>query len=145
MKKNKAFTIIELLVVIAIIGILTVIITSNFATSKSKARDVKRISDINQIQLVLELLFDRCNTYPSALSIGTVLCGSYSLGTFTSTIPTDSGTSYGYVNTGSDYILRADLENYSSVLIDDKDGDFSSSSDNGCEDSSYYYYCVQSK
>ena len=63
-KNNRGFTLIELLVVIAIIGILTAIVTANFATAKSKSRDAKRISDLAQLQLAMELFFDRCNRYP---------------------------------------------------------------------------------
>jgi prepilin-type N-terminal cleavage/methylation domain-containing protein len=61
---KKGFTLVELIVVIAIIGILTGIVTTNFASSRSRARDAKRISDLGHIQLALELYFDRCKQYP---------------------------------------------------------------------------------
>ncbi|MDQ2933167.1 MAG: type II secretion system GspH family protein, partial [bacterium] len=53
-----------LLVVIAIIGLLTGIVFTNLSPAKSRARDAKRISDLGQIQLALELYFDRCKEYP---------------------------------------------------------------------------------
>jgi general secretion pathway protein G len=65
---KNGFTLIELLVVLAIIAILTAIVTTNFTTSKSKARDAKRVSDIAQIQLALEMVFDKCNAYPEGIS-----------------------------------------------------------------------------
>jgi prepilin-type N-terminal cleavage/methylation domain-containing protein len=61
---KKGFTLVELMVAIAIMALLTGIITVNLTKSRAKARDAKRISDIGQLQLALELYFDRCNKYP---------------------------------------------------------------------------------
>jgi prepilin-type N-terminal cleavage/methylation domain-containing protein len=63
--KDAGFTLVELMVVIAIIAILTGIITTNFTSSRAKARDAKRISDLGHIQLAIELYFDRCKQYPA--------------------------------------------------------------------------------
>jgi prepilin-type N-terminal cleavage/methylation domain-containing protein len=62
---KKGFTLIELLVVIAIIGILSSVVLASLSTARQKSRDAKRISDIGQIQLALELYFDRVQSYPS--------------------------------------------------------------------------------
>ena len=62
---KKGFTLIELLVVIAIIGILSSVVLASLSTARQKSRDAKRISDIGQIQLALELFFDASQTYPS--------------------------------------------------------------------------------
>lgn len=139
-KYTNGFTLIELLVVIAIIGILTAIITANFSTAKSKSRDAKRISDIAQIQLTLEQVFDRCNKYPLQISnnqygIGaiddsaTVCFGKDSLGAdipynvkyFISKLPTNTDNSpYQYIvnDAQNDYLLIATLENLNPVLKD---------------------------
>src|SRR3989344_2967293 len=63
---------IELLVVIAIIGVLASIVLASLNTSRRKSRDARRISDIKQIQLALDLSFDAQNpvTYPPAPVIG---------------------------------------------------------------------------
>lgn len=61
----RGFTLIELLVTIAIIALLTGIVMTSLAPSKGKARDAKRISDLGNIQLALELYFDRCKEYPA--------------------------------------------------------------------------------
>ena len=61
---HRAFTLVELLVVIAIIALLTGIIVSNIVNSRSKARDGKRISDLGQLQLAMNLYYDRCKQYP---------------------------------------------------------------------------------
>jgi len=46
---KKSFTLIEILIVIAIIGIITSFIGINYSASQKKARDTKRIADMNTI------------------------------------------------------------------------------------------------
>ncbi|HEY9583744.1 MAG TPA: type II secretion system protein [Candidatus Paceibacterota bacterium] len=143
--KSSGFTLVELLVVIAIIAILTGIITSNFTQAKAKSRDAKRISDIAQLQLALELAFDRCNVYPpadgpSSLSNSTSLdidspidignCvkddnTDYSMRDFMSVIPTENGIPYTYAVSSDryDYVLKAFLEKDTSAMTDDVDGE----------------------
>lgn len=54
----KGFTLIELLVVIAIIGVLASIVLASLNSARRKSRDARRITDVKQIQLALELFFD---------------------------------------------------------------------------------------
>lgn len=68
MKKNKGFTLIELLVVIAIIGILSSVVLASLNSAREKSRDAKRVSDIKQLQLALELYFDTNGEYPALLT-----------------------------------------------------------------------------
>lgn len=135
-KKSKGFTLIELLVVIAIIGILTAIVTANFTSARARSRDAKRISDLAQIQLALELFFDRCNQYPTDITqanINTVYnnCPSGTTGirlsTYISQIPnpplsTDPAYASNYFinNTTSptDYLLKVKLELNNNALQD---------------------------
>jgi prepilin-type N-terminal cleavage/methylation domain-containing protein len=67
MKKN-AFTLVELLIVIAIIGIFTAILFGSISSSKAKGRDVRRITDMKQIQIALALYLDNKREYPVGLS-----------------------------------------------------------------------------
>ncbi len=66
-RKNQGFTLIELLVVIAIIGVLASVVLASLNTARKKSRDARRIADIKQIQLALELYFDGTapNSYPT--------------------------------------------------------------------------------
>ncbi len=57
-KSRRGFTLIELLVVIAIIGILASIVLASLNTARRKSRDARRIADLKQIQLALELFAD---------------------------------------------------------------------------------------
>ena len=61
-KKNQkfltGFTLIELLVVIAIIGLLATIVMVSLNTARGKARDARRMGDIKQMMLALEMYYD---------------------------------------------------------------------------------------
>ena len=57
-KNSTGFTLIELLVVISIIALLSSIVMSALNSARMKARDTKRIQDLKQIQIALELYKD---------------------------------------------------------------------------------------
>ncbi|MBI3305775.1 type II secretion system protein [Candidatus Nomurabacteria bacterium] len=68
-KKNKfltGFTLIELLVIIAIISLLSSIVLVNLKSVTARARDAKRVSELNQIRIALELYYDTYGGYPSS-------------------------------------------------------------------------------
>jgi len=60
----SAFTLVELLVVIAIIGILSTLSTVALNSARSKARDSRRLSDIHNISLALEMYYSDFGAYP---------------------------------------------------------------------------------
>ena len=64
MKKQRSFTLIELLVVIAIIGILAAIALPSLANVRAKARDARRLADLDQLAKAVELYFSDNNQYP---------------------------------------------------------------------------------
>ncbi len=61
---RRGFTLIELLVVIAIIGILSSVVLASLNSARKKSRDARRIADLKQIQLALEMYYSDNNTYP---------------------------------------------------------------------------------
>ncbi len=76
-KRNKGFTLIELLVVIAIIGILSSVVLASLNSARRKARDARRIADIKQLQLAIEMYFDANRQYPTALSTALLVTTGY--------------------------------------------------------------------
>ncbi len=66
---NKGFTLIELLVVIAIMMILSSVVTVSLASAKAKARDARRLHDLDQIRTALDLYYTDHGYYPG------VACG----------------------------------------------------------------------
>ncbi len=122
--KNKGFTLIELLVVIAIIGLLASIVLVSLNSARAKARDTKRIADLKQIRIALEMYYDTNNNYPVATTAVNSSSGSAtwisglspSYITSVPADPTNSGTGsyYYYYKTtagGASYELNARMEN----------------------------------
>jgi type IV pilus assembly protein PilA len=66
--KSSGLTLIELLVVIGIIAILASIIFVSTNTGRQKARDTKRISDIQAIILALDQYVEANTVYPDAIA-----------------------------------------------------------------------------
>jgi prepilin-type N-terminal cleavage/methylation domain-containing protein len=114
---KRGFTLIELLVVIAIIGILSSVVLASLNSARQKSRDARRLSDVKQMQLALELYYDANGSYPSAAS---------SLApTYIATVPTDpqGGAAYSYAGLGSgatctSYHLGATLEDTGHSALD---------------------------
>jgi len=67
---TTGFTLIELLAVIAIIGILSSVVLASITTARIKSHDAKRIADLGQLSLALEMYFDVNQSYPSTTPSG---------------------------------------------------------------------------
>ena len=123
---KRGFTLIELLVVIAIIGILASIVLASLDSARKKGRDARRISDVKEIQLALELYYDAHGVYPPSIPSTLVSEG------FISVMPTDPSNqaSYSYApyaatsggTVCSSYHLGASLETAgATTLLSDAD------------------------
>lgn len=73
---SSGFTLVELLVVIAIISVLATLLLLQLGVARAKARDTKRIADINQVTSAVELYFDD-NGFYFANTTMTSLAPSY--------------------------------------------------------------------
>jgi len=61
---KRGFTLIELLVVIAIIGMLSSVVLASLNSARTKSRDVRRLTDVRQLQTALEMYYNDHNAYP---------------------------------------------------------------------------------
>lgn len=66
--KSYGFTLIELLVVISIIGFLSTLTVIAVNNARLKARDSKRVSNVQQVRTALELYYNDANSYPATIS-----------------------------------------------------------------------------
>lgn len=127
---KRGFTLIELLVVIAIIGILSSVVLASLNSARQKGRDARRVSDIKQIQLALELYYDAHSNYPTALSVANLVTAPNN---YISVIPADPSATvacttgaeascYKFAALGSgatcsSYHIGATLENTSNTVL----------------------------
>lgn len=142
--RNRGFTLIELLVVIAIIGILSSVVLASLNSARQKSRDARRVGDVKQLQLALEMYYDTEGDYPTTAE---GLLGEL-VPTYIPAEPLDpqSGASYTYgsIVASSSYVLRATLESTThKALGTDINGTVAADGGNvDCADASGYY-CVR--
>lgn len=135
MKSSRGFTLIELLVVIAIIGILSSVVLASLNNARVKGRDAKRVSDLSQLKLALELYFDSERRYP--VGTGTTTLAGQIVPDYIPVFPLDplSTGTYQYTGTATSYILAATLEDENhAALTGDIDGTVSGIA---CDDPTY--------
>ena len=121
---KSGFTLIELLIVFAIMSLLTGLGIGAFMTSRLRARDAKRKSDLENITRALELYYNDMGVYPTDDGTGKILGREWGTGKlilgrgadeviYMNELPKDPGPStYLYKSTaGSNFLIFARLEN----------------------------------
>lgn len=100
--KTRGFTLIELLVVIAIIGLLSSVVLASLNGARKKGRDARRLADLKQLQVAMELYYSEQATpaYPASTA-ALVTAGNISV------LPKDPGTNAAYT-----YALKSDGQFY---------------------------------
>ncbi len=123
-RHSRGFTLVELLVVIAIIGILATLLLLQLGVARQRARDAKRIADVNQTRTAVELYFDDSGTYPAVATYAAL--GALLVPKYLTQLPVDplntSPHTYNYAYSGATkYHIWGDLETYSQSLKSDAD------------------------
>ena len=73
-KEHRGFTLIELITVIAIIGLIASIAMVAVSRARMSGRDARKISDLKQINLALNLFYDKLGRYPKNYNCGVTFC-----------------------------------------------------------------------
>lgn len=116
METKRGFTLIELIVVITIIAVITVVGTVNYGATNRRARDSRRMADVEKIRIALEMARQIGTTYPVAVT------GSASAleTNYISVLPTDPKSSNDYYYerpTNYTYSIGASMEDTGSTNV----------------------------
>jgi len=138
MNKNKmGFTLFELLVSISIIAILTAIASMSFSGAQRKARDSRRVSDMNTVQKALEQYYSFSSyTYPLVPGKWTATNGQVVLEVF----PIDPK------GVGVSYLTTMDVNGY--CICGQLENNIGNSADAGCGafvNGTGGYYCIKNQ
>ena len=125
--KNKGFGLVGILIVVGIIalaggyyynqnsslinGEVEEAVTEEREEAVAKSRDVKRISDLKQVQLALEMYLNSNGTYPVATSYKTLVAKDFLNRDYLYSMPNDEEKSFTYLSlSGETYCLGATME-----------------------------------
>ncbi len=104
--KNDGFTLVELLVVISILATLMAVLMPNFMGTRKKARDSKKVQDMQAIKNALRLYYNDNQNYPVGDGLIDI---SSDIGTY---LPAISEIGYTYYQTdgGDGFVLCSGIE-----------------------------------
>ena len=93
---KNGFSLIELIVVVTIIMVVSMVGLVSFSGSNQKARDSRRMADMEKIRIGLEMARQTGATYPARIEVLTTL-------SIMSAIPLDpkTGTTYPYIRSAT--------------------------------------------
>lgn len=142
-KTKKGFTLFELLVSISIIGILTALGVVSFSAAQKKARDSRRIQDMDAVQKAAEQYYSQSNyVYPPA---PTTPSGLTEWGKVMQMFPIDPKNSGVYKYT-TYYVLGAGSTTYCAcAVLENPTGNSSTTDCAGFVSTGGVNYCVKNQ
>lgn len=132
-KKRNGFTLFELLVSISIIGILVALAVVSYSSVQKKARDTRRMEDMQAIQKAAEMYYSSSNfVYPATTNAPTDWTTTTNGQVILESFPINPKGDYSYLSLGSTgYCSCALMENINlansgigcsfQALVDDKE------------------------
>ena len=121
MTEKQGFTMVELIVVIAIIGIISTIAMIAVGHARAKARDTRRLNDIDQIQTALLLFYRDQNRFPSSdefvVGNSLALVSGSNTTTYMTQIPSSPTPADGTCNNNDNYYRYIPSSNQKQYVI----------------------------
>ena len=123
--KKNGFTLIEIIIALFIIGLIVTLASISINKIREKGRDIKRVDNIKQIQLALEMYRRDVGSYPETLNFGEQLVNpSNSNIVYLDKIPTNlfygggdcPNEEYSYSLTDGKYEIEFCLENFQTEI-----------------------------
>ena len=109
MQRSRGFTLIELLVVIAIIALLSSVVLASLASARAKARDARRMADMDSIKKALALYESDNQVYPISVAT-TTLSGTDAVSQTLLTAGNISGVPQDPTTPAYDYTYSSDAQ-----------------------------------
>ena len=85
---ESGFNALQAAILTFIVLVLGIVVLASYSTSKAKARDAKRVSDVQQIQKALKYYYEEFGQYPQASTNGQAVGVDNSFSKFISPWPT---------------------------------------------------------
>lgn len=151
MRKKRGFTLIELMVTITIMIVLSMMGVLAFQAAQLKARNTRRISDIQSVQKAQEQYFTGNNAYVelnTSASSGDTTCNATGIGTSLEVLPVDPSYNYvcqGDINTTTNYCMCARLECTSGTDCTQGNSTGASCSSYATTGTNRQYYCLENQ
>jgi len=110
MKSSQGFSLVELIIATTIMVVLSVVAMVSYSGTNRRARDSRRVADLQKLSMSLEMIRQVGNTYPT--SLGSLVSGGYM-----ESLPVDpKNYTYYYIrNSNYEYYLEAQMEDLGST------------------------------